>query len=71
LRWDQKPEHASALKQVPEVAADRLAHLTVVQVQVGVVGARSVSFLSSIILCCRPVPHLVDVDALQLVGERI
>ena len=64
-------EHAYALEQVPELAADWLAHLTIVQVQIGVVGARSVSILSSIILCCRPVPHLVDVDALQLVGERI
>ncbi len=64
-------EHASALEQAPEVAADWLAHLTVVQVQKGAVGVRNVSFLSSTILCCRPVPHLVDVDALQLVGERI
>ncbi len=70
MRWDQKSEHASALEQVPEVTADWLAHLTVVQVQLGAVCARVVSFLSSNMLCCLFVAHLVDVDALQLVGER-
>jgi len=55
---------------VPKVAADWLAHLTVVQVYKAAVGVRNFSFLSSTILCCLFIAHLVDVDALQLVGER-
>jgi hypothetical protein len=34
-------------------------------------GVCHVSLLSSIILCCRSVSDLVNVDALQLVGQRV
>ena len=54
-----------------ELAPGRLAHRTVVQVQMYAAGVCHVSLLSSIILCCRSVSDLVDVDALQLVGQRV